>query len=78
MKTAISMPDAVFKSAESLAKQLGISRSELFTKAMQAYIEWHQRSDVRNALDDVYSDQSSDIPLDLVNAQTSSLPEENW
>jgi metal-responsive CopG/Arc/MetJ family transcriptional regulator len=38
MKTAISLPDPVFEEAESLAKQLGVSRSELYTKALKAYL----------------------------------------
>ena len=78
MKTAISIPDNVFKSAESLAKQLGVSRSELFTKAMLAYIEASERADVRSALDEIYSEQSSKLPPELESAQMSSLWDEDW
>jgi len=39
MKTAISLPDSTFKEAEALAQQLGLSRSELYTKALQAYLK---------------------------------------
>lgn len=38
MKTAISLPDSIFKEAESLTKKLGVSRSELYTKALKAYL----------------------------------------
>ena len=34
MKTAISLPDPLFKSADALARRLGVSRSELFANAM--------------------------------------------
>jgi hypothetical protein len=34
MKTAISLPDLVFEEAEALANQLGLSRSELYTKSI--------------------------------------------
>ena len=34
MKTAISIPDEVFRSAERLAQRLGVSRSELYAKAV--------------------------------------------
>jgi predicted DNA-binding protein len=34
MKTAISLPDEVFESAEQLAKRLGKSRSELYALAI--------------------------------------------
>ncbi len=35
MKTAISIPDDVFTSADRLAKQLRMSRSELYVRAVQ-------------------------------------------
>jgi len=35
MKTAISLPDPVFRSAEQLAARLGISRSELYCRAIR-------------------------------------------
>ncbi|MEK7329802.1 MAG: ribbon-helix-helix protein, CopG family, partial [Candidatus Eisenbacteria bacterium] len=33
MKTAISLPDSLFRSGDALAKRLGVSRSELFARA---------------------------------------------
>jgi metal-responsive CopG/Arc/MetJ family transcriptional regulator len=39
MKTAISLPDKVFHEAEQLARQQGISRSELYKKAIEKYLE---------------------------------------
>jgi metal-responsive CopG/Arc/MetJ family transcriptional regulator len=39
MKTAISIPDLLFDEAEKLAQRLGMSRSELYAKALAAYIE---------------------------------------
>ncbi|MDQ0094616.1 CopG family transcriptional regulator [Paeniglutamicibacter psychrophenolicus] len=38
MKTAISIPDNIFREAESAASRLGISRSEFFTRAAKSYI----------------------------------------
>ena len=38
MKTAISVPDDVFRQAERAAKRLGVSRSELFTQAVREYL----------------------------------------
>ena len=43
MKTAISLPNSVFTEAELLAKQLGISRSELCTQALIAHLQQHKR-----------------------------------
>ena len=50
MKAAISLPDLVFEEAEALASQLGRSRSELYTKALQAYLWRHNRSRILSKL----------------------------
>lgn len=78
MKTAISIPDPVFHAAESLAKQLGISHSELFTRALEAYIETHKHEGVREALDVVYAEEYSDLDQALARMQWVSLPREDW
>jgi metal-responsive CopG/Arc/MetJ family transcriptional regulator len=38
MKTAISVPDALFFEADRFAKRRAMSRSELYTKAVKAYL----------------------------------------
>ena len=50
MKTAISLPDSVFEQAESLAKRLGLSRSELYAKAIQAYLQKYNREQILEQL----------------------------
>jgi metal-responsive CopG/Arc/MetJ family transcriptional regulator len=78
MKTAISIPDPVFHAAESLAKQLGMSRSELFSRAMEAYIDAHKHDRLREALDAVYAEESSDLDQALAQMQWASLPRDDW
>jgi metal-responsive CopG/Arc/MetJ family transcriptional regulator len=78
MKTAISIPDPIFHAAESLAKRLGMSRSELFARALEAYLEAHKRDRVREALDAVYSQESSSLEDMLAHMQWASLPKEDW
>ena len=38
MKTAISIPDALFFEADRFAKRKAMSRSELYTRAVHAYL----------------------------------------
>lgn len=45
MNTTISIPDGHLKAADRLAKQLGISRNELFRKAIELMLE-HGNSEV--------------------------------
>lgn len=78
MKTAISLPDSVFEEAEALAKQLGLSRSELYKKALQDYLRKHDRNQVLNKLNGVYSEESSELEPMLARMQLLSLPHEDW
>jgi metal-responsive CopG/Arc/MetJ family transcriptional regulator len=78
MKTAISLPDPVFEEAESLARQLGISRSELYTNALKVYLRKYNRDKILNKLNQIYSEESSELDPVLAKIQFMSLPSENW
>ena len=43
MKTAISVPDALFHEADRFAKRRAMSRSELYTRAVKAYLRQEER-----------------------------------
>ena len=78
MKTAISIPDRVFNSADSLAKKLKISRSELYTKAIEEFVTEHARMDVREKLDQVYVTERSTMDPAFARAQAASIGREDW
>lgn len=78
MKTAISLPDSVFQEAEALAQQLGLSRSELYAKALQAYLKKYNRHQILLKLNQVYSQESSDLDPEMTQMQVMSLPHEDW
>ena len=78
MKTAISIPDSIFQAAENLAERLGLSRSELFVKAMNEYLNLHKNQDVTKKLNEIYTPNNSNLDNDIVSMQTRSIPKENW
>lgn len=78
MKTAISLPDSVFEEAEGLAQHLGLSRSELYTKALKAYLKKYNRNQILHKLNQVYSQESSELDPGLAKMQFMSLPREDW
>jgi metal-responsive CopG/Arc/MetJ family transcriptional regulator len=78
MKTAISLPDSVFEEAEALARELGVSRSELYTQALIAHLRKYNRNQILNKLNQVYSQQSSELDPVLAKMQFMSLPCEDW
>ena len=49
MKVAVSIPDPVFAEAELLAKRFRTSRSELYARALNAYVESHAEDRVADS-----------------------------
>ncbi len=78
MKTAISVPDKLFKEVDATARRLGMSRSELFSKAVAAYIEQHQSRRVTDALDRVYAATDSALDPALSDLQRRSIDGDEW
>ena len=80
MKTAISIPDHVFKAAEELARRLGKSRSELYSAAIASYVDRHRQEGMTERLNEVYGPRKEQAELDAVLAtlQSLSIPEEDW
>jgi len=80
VKTAISIPDAIFEEAERLAKIRGWSRSKLYANAVSAYVNSERLLGVREKLDAVYGQNTDDSTMDplLANAQARSLVKEKW
>jgi metal-responsive CopG/Arc/MetJ family transcriptional regulator len=78
MKTAISIPDKVFRSADALAKRLGISRSELYATAITEFLSKNQSRQVTARLDAVYAEEDSSLSSNLIQLQTKLLGHEEW
>ncbi len=77
MKTAISIPDNIYNSAEELAGRLGESRSELYAKAVNSYVKKYRNEKVTEKLNEVYDGQNSAIDPSLASLQTQSVLKNN-
>jgi metal-responsive CopG/Arc/MetJ family transcriptional regulator len=80
MKTAISIPDPIFEAAEKLAKRLGVSRSQLYSRAINSLIEKHRYSGVTERLDAVYevNPESGHLEQDIEELQSRSIDKDEW
>ncbi len=76
MKIVISVPDPTFEEAERVSKRLGISRSQLYSKAVEKYVEPYRKEDVREALKTVYGSEPSGVDPVLEQLQAEALREE--
>jgi metal-responsive CopG/Arc/MetJ family transcriptional regulator len=56
MKTAVSIPDEIFKKVERFARREGRSRSEVFSAALAEYVARHAPDEVTEAMDRVCAD----------------------
>ena len=78
MKTAISIRDEIFDAAERTAKEMGISRSELYTKAVGEFVARYSEERVTEKLNAVYIEDSvSALDKGLETLQFYSLSAEN-
>jgi len=59
MKTAISIPDDLFKKVEKLAREEKTSRSQIFCKAIDLYLEKIKAQKLLEALNSAYAEEES-------------------
>lgn len=80
MKTVVSVPDSLFEAAERLARRMRVSRSELYQRAIAAYVKSHRHQNVTEALNCVYADEPDTSTLDSVleSMQSASSPDRKW
>ncbi len=78
MKTAISIPDELFESAERFAQRQGMSRSELYATALRHYLQEHRSEGVTEQLDAIYGVEDSGLDPGVAHLQTRSLPRDPW
>ena len=58
MKTAVSLPDDIFRRASKEAKRLGISRSELVARALGEYLRDRSHQEVRASYDRAFGEDA--------------------
>jgi hypothetical protein len=78
MKVAVSIPDELFDSAESLGKKMGVSRSRLFATALAEFVAKHRGRKITEHLDAVYAAEDSRLDSRLRRVQARSIGERSW
>jgi predicted transcriptional regulator len=78
MKTAISIPDDVFRGAERLARRTKKSRSQLFSDAVREYISRHAPDDVTAAMDRVCAELGGQADDFVSSAARRTLERSEW
>lgn len=75
MKTAVSIPDALFQAADRAADRLGLSRSELYARALERFLSDEPEDAVTARLDELYAEEDSTVDDALARAQRRAVAE---
>ncbi len=78
MKTAISLPDAVFRAAERQAKRSRKSRSQLYADALAEYLSRHAPEEVTAAMNRVVDCLDASPDPYVLGAAHSVLQRVEW
>ena len=66
------------RSGDTLAKRLGVSRSELYARALAEFIAKHKADQITQRLNAVYAAEGGRLDPALAAAQSRALPRESW
>ena len=78
MKTAISLPDAVFEEAERLARRLKKTRSQLYREAVTEYLARRDPDAITEAMDRVADQLDTRPDAWLSDAARRALERSEW
>ena len=78
MKTAISIEDDIFWEAESAAKEMGLSRSKLYSRAILEFIQNHKPEVITEKYNQIYSQHPESLEYDVKVANFDLFNKEDW
>jgi hypothetical protein len=78
VKTAVSVPDDLFRLAEATARRLRLSRSELYAKAIAEFLKQQDAATITERLNELYSRPPAKVDSGLHRAQVKSLEKDPW
>jgi hypothetical protein len=78
MKTAVSVPDDLFRQAETAARRLRVSRSRFYATALAEFLDRQQSHTITERLNKVYSQRPAKVDAAFQRAQLKSLDKSPW
>jgi hypothetical protein len=78
VKTAVSMPDGLFRLAEATARRPRVSRSELYAKAIAEFLKRQQDNVITERLSELYTRCPAKLDSGLHRTQLKSLEKNAW
>jgi metal-responsive CopG/Arc/MetJ family transcriptional regulator len=78
VKTAISIPNGIYQAAEQLAACLGISRSELYARAVDVFVKRHENENLTARINQVCESVDTSLDPALRSVERALLRRDEW
>ncbi len=78
MKTAVSIPDDLFRKADELAGRMGKSRSEVYRDALADYVSRRDPGAITRTLDEIADELSAEERAFTTAAARRTLAQSEW
>lgn len=78
MKTAVSIPDDLFRRADELADRTGKSRSQIYREALSDYLARRDPAAVTRALDELADELAASHDTFIAEAARATLERSEW
>jgi metal-responsive CopG/Arc/MetJ family transcriptional regulator len=75
---AVALPTDLFQRAEELARKWGISRNELYRRALSHLLAASHETDLTRQLNEVYEHEDSSLDPLVMQMQMTALKPEEW
>ncbi len=78
MKTAVSIKDRIFEEAEKYVKKAKISRSQLYSDALEEYLERRSKEDLIAQINAVCEEVDTSLDPAVKKYQSRIINKEKW
>ena len=78
MKVAVSVPDPLFRDAERVSRRLRVPRSQLYSRALEAYVRQHSGEEITRKLNAVLAKIGTEPDPGWENPGLEVLRREKW
>jgi hypothetical protein len=78
VKKCISIPESVFLKAEKAADRQGVSRSELYSMALESYLRKERENEITEDINRVCEKVDTSLDPGFAVMQEAAMPDEDW
>ncbi len=78
MKTAVSIPDAIYRAAEKFAKKNRLSRSKLYARALAEFLKKARGRATTERLNEIADRIDTSLDPVVAKLQSQALDREDW